>query len=87
MQETIIKFYPRFSLDNIDFEKPDQILKAFCEKEKIECYIMLSSFKEYMNLKPQSQLYYFYDGHWNETGTNLAAKFLYENLANYLTIK
>ena len=87
VQETIIKFYPRFSLDNIDFEKPDQILKAFCEKEKIECYFMLSSFKEYMNLKPQSQLYYFYDGHWNETGTNLAAKFLYENLANYLTIK
>ncbi len=78
VQETIIKSYPKFSLDNIDFEKPDQILKAFCEKEKIECYFMLSSFKEYMNSKPQSQLYYFYDGHWNETGTNLAALFLYQ---------
>lgn len=87
VREEIFKKYPNLKNTNPDFEKPDGIIKEFSENEKITYWPMLSYFQDYVKNNPNSTTHYFYDGHWNETGTNLAADFLFNNLKNYLTIK
>lgn len=83
----ISKIYPNFNNENIDLEKPDSVLKEFCEKEKIDCLFMLPYFRDFVSKNPNISTHYKFDGHWNEAGTNLTAQFLIENLANYFSIK
>ena len=87
VQEEIFKKYPNMKSVNFDFEKPDKILKHYCEEQNIDCFFMLPYFKSFAIRYPLSPTHYPYDGHWTETGTNLATEFLYQNLKNYLTIK
>lgn len=87
VQEEIFKKYPNMKNANPDFEKPDNVLKDYCQEQKINCLYMLPYFKDYIKNNPNAVTHFFYDGHWNQTGTNLAADFLFENLKNYLTIK
>ena len=83
VQGKITQTYPKFSLSEIDFNKPGKILKEFCNQEAVDCYFMYPFFQEYLSLNPKARLYYFYDGHWNQTGTDVAAEFLYQNLKDY----
>lgn len=78
VQDEIFKKYPKMKSANSDFEKPDKILKEFAEKEKITLWQMLPYFKSFTNHYPLSTTHYPYDGHWNQTGTDLAALFLYQ---------
>ncbi len=64
--------------NNLDFEKPDRTLKEFSENEKITYWQMLPYFQNYIINNPNATTHFFYDGHWNETGTNLATLFLYQ---------
>jgi hypothetical protein len=87
VQEEILNKYPNMKNANPDFEKPDRIIKEFSESEKLTYWQMLPYFQNYTKDNPNTPTHFHYDGHWNETGTNLAVDFLYENLKNYLTIK
>ena len=62
-------------------------LKEFCEKREISCLYMLPFFKEYTKNNPGELTHYPLDGHWNKTGTNLAAEFLLENIEDYFLTK
>lgn len=87
VREKIFKTYPEAKKANLDFEKPDKIIKGFCDQEKITYWQMLPYFLDSENKNPDTLTHFFYDGHWNERGTNLAADFLFKNLENYLIIK
>jgi len=76
-----LETYPKMKGANLDLEKPDKILKEFCEKKEINCRHMLPFFKEHLKNNPGEITHYPLDGHWNETGTNLAADFILRNLA------
>lgn len=73
--------YPVLARAKIDLEKPNKILKEFCEEHEINCLFMLSYFKEFRANNPQLTTHYRSDGHWTEEGTNFVAEFLIENLA------
>jgi hypothetical protein len=87
VQEEIFYKYPNLKKSNPDFERPDTILKYFSEEGNITYWQMLPYYQNYAKNNPNTPMHFFFDGHWNETGTNLAADFLFENLKNYLTIK
>lgn len=76
----IINIYPDMKQKTFNLEKPDIILKDFCEKENISCFFMLPFFNEFIKKNPTKLTHYPLDGHWNETGTNLAAIFLTEKI-------
>jgi len=78
VQGEIFKKYPNLKNANPDFEKPDKILKEYCQEQKIDCFFMLPYFKDYIKNNPNETTHFFYDGHWSQTGTNLAALFLYQ---------
>jgi len=84
VQEEIFKKYPNMKNASFDFEKPDKILKDYCQEQKIDCFFMLPYFKSFAIRYPLSPTHYPYDGHWNQTGTNLAAQFLTEDLEKLL---
>ncbi len=77
--------YPKMASANLDLEKPDKLLGEFCEDEKIECYFMLPYFKEFVGNNAGATTHYLLDGHWNETGTNLAADFLEDKLKEIIS--
>ncbi|MBI4157394.1 hypothetical protein HY502_00925 [Candidatus Woesebacteria bacterium] len=85
--EEILSVYPKITSADIDLEKPDKLLNEFCEQEKLECYFMLPYFREYLTQNPGSTTHFHYDGHLNETGTDLATKFLTEKLKDYFSTK
>lgn len=87
VQEKIFNKYPKMKNNNLDFEKPDKLIKEFSESKKITYWQMLPYFQNYIINNPTTITHYFYDGHWNETGTNLAAQFLTENLEKLLLKK
>lgn len=70
------KTYPKLAEANLDLEKPDKIIKQFCEENQIGCLQMLPHFKEYVSRNPTTPTHYRFDGHWNQIGTDLVAKFL-----------
>lgn len=82
--EKILKTYPNLDPNSIDMNKPDNILNDFCKTEKISCYFMLDEYRKYIEANPTSSTHFPQDGHWNENGTNLAAKFITKVLLNYL---
>ena len=70
---------------NLDLEKPDKLLEEFCESEEINCHFMLPYFKNFVSTSPGATTHYLLDGHWNETGTNLAADFLEDKLKEIIS--
>lgn len=79
--------YPALQNADIDLEKPDKVLKEFCQEEDLNCLFMLPYFKDYRNKHSGETTHYLLDGHWNETGTDLVADFLVANLEDYFSIK
>lgn len=74
-QDNILKQFPKMK-SNIDFNKPDKVLNDICFKNKITCFSML----EYYKKNSESDLYNFYEGHWNQMGSDLATQFLLEKI-------
>jgi hypothetical protein len=72
--------YPEMKNVEFDLEKPEQMLAEFCKEQKITCFQMLPKFKEYVANNPEVRTHNRYEGHWNQTGTDLAAQFLIDVL-------
>lgn len=84
VKDEIFRNYPPAKTAQLDFEKPDRILKSFCEQENLNCYQMLPYFLDFLSHNPGVTTHNFYEGHWNQTGTNLAAEFLTKNITELL---
>lgn len=82
--EELKKTYPNLTKANLDLTKPDRTIKDFCNEQIINCLQMLPTFLEFSKANPSSPTHYRIDGHWNQLGTDLAAKFLINNLSNYI---
>ena len=76
--------YPHVKNSKINLEKPDAIMRVICQNNNLNCFYMLPYFKNFIQSNKNTETHYFYDGHWNQTGTNLATDFLFENLLIYL---
>ncbi len=87
IRDVLMKTYPAMKTANLDFEKPDKILQVFCKEEKIDCLFMLPFYKNYVVEHPGETTHNRLEGHWNQTGTDLAAQFLFKNLPPYFSIK
>jgi len=85
--QRILETYSLMQKEKFDLEKPDKILDEFCREQDLNCLFMLPYFKDYISQYPWQITHNQKEGHWNETGTNLAAEFLEKNLPNYFTIK
>ncbi len=83
----LFQVYPKLAQANLDLDKPDREIQTFCQGEKISCFAMLSTFRDYLKDNPDKLTHYKYDGHWTEDGTNLAEYFLKETIKDYLEIK
>ena len=66
--ESLYQTYSKMKTAGLDLEKPNKLLSIFCQKENISCLF----------LHPPEGTYNWLDGHWNQTGTDLAALFLYQ---------
>lgn len=82
-QQDIIRQFPLMK-NSVNFEKPENVLRDFCANQKLKCYFLLPYFR-----RANDKLYNYYEGHWNQTGTDLTAEFLIEMLSSldYLTIR
>ncbi len=63
---------------NLDFEKPEKILKDFINKENIAYFNLLTPIKEKIQKENQPTFYWPCDAHWNETGNLWAAQILFD---------
>jgi hypothetical protein len=70
--EKVMKLYPFFKGKEMDFEKPNRILKTYAEKKNIPVLDLLPIF-----LNSTVRLHFEKDGHWNEEGERLAEKSIY----------
>src|SRR3989344_8454958 len=82
--DSILTLYPQMNPKDFDLEKPDQILKDYCSQRDLTCFFMLPYFREYINNHPNSATHFRIDGHFNQTGTNLASDFLFYKLSPFL---
>ncbi len=87
VQNKLFETYPSAKNANLDFEKPDRILAQFCKQTNLKCFQMLPFFLDYVKKNPSNMTHNLYEGHWNQTGTDLAAQFLIQNFKNYFIIK
>ncbi|MDO8495065.1 MAG: GDSL-type esterase/lipase family protein [bacterium] len=65
---------------NLDWEKPNRMLKEFFEQEKIAYLDTLPTFQSWAKINPEGLAFFKFDGHPNETGHFLIAK----GILNYL---
>jgi hypothetical protein len=68
--------YPEINNYSWDLEKPEKLLKNITKRNDIRYFALLPTFKKYVN-KTGAMVHFYYDGHWNEVGHELAAKSLY----------
>ncbi len=86
--EEIKNTYPEMKNKDFDLEKPDKEINTFCKKENLTCWQMLDTFKKYVIENKSAKTHNRLEGHWNQLGSDLAAKFLFNNLLeNYFTTK
>lgn len=79
-QSEIFRTYPEMNPDKIDFLKPEKILAKFCNENKVDCHFMYPYFMSYLSENKDKHLYFFKDGHWTQDGTDLASKFIYQEV-------
>lgn len=72
--------YPKLQSAQLDLEKPDKILSAFCEEHSINCQFLLPYFLEFKKNNPEVLTHFPYDGHWTGAGTNLVADFIFTHI-------
>ncbi|BBM81694.1 SGNH/GDSL hydrolase family protein [Candidatus Uabimicrobium amorphum] len=75
------KTYPNLSLEEYDFYYPYTFLYGFCKKHNIQQASLLKYFQQDFK-STEKRSHFVYDGHWNEYGHSLTAKFLYEYLSS-----
>lgn len=76
--------YPNMAKADLDQQKPDKELKKFCDDQKLDCLQMLPTFLDFAKNHPNLSTHYHLDGHFNQLGTDIATKFLVDNLKNNL---
>ena len=81
------QIFPELKSAKLDLEKPDRILNEYCEEKELNCLSMLPYFKNFISNNPEAVTHNRLGGHWNQTGTNLATKFLFEKLEGYFSNK
>lgn len=77
------QIYHGLEMAKVNLEKPDNLVKKICQNNNLNCFFMLPFFKNFIQNNSQMKTHYLKDGHWNQTGTNLAADFLTESLLIY----
>ncbi len=82
--DQLLRTYPKMQDRKLDLEKPDKLIFEFCFKEKLNCLSLLPDFKQYLEKNPTETTHYKIDGHWNQNGTNVAAKSLFIYLDGFL---
>jgi len=76
----LLETYPAMKSAHLDKDNPDKLLHVFCVEQDVDCSFMLPTFREFLSRNQEAITHNHYEGHWNETGTNLAAEFLYERV-------
>ncbi len=71
--------YPDMKLTSWDLERPYERLARFCEDNEIKMFSLLPEFKNNYE-REKIKYHYYYDGHFNEAGHELAAELLFEYL-------
>lgn len=81
------KTYPNMKKNNLDLEKPDKLIRNFCNKNNLDCLELLPDFRGFSYKNPNVKTYYTIDGHWNQKGTDIAAEAIYSYLKMFLRTK
>lgn len=71
--------------DEFDIDLPNKMMSEFCKEEKINFLDLLPSFRKLA--QQGKQLYYIIDGHLNEEGHKITAKFIYSFLEEHKYFK
>ncbi len=77
----IMNVWPAMKHFEWDFEKPERILADFCQAQGIG-YLALQPLFNQEFAKNHQPLHFEHDGHWNEQGHELAARLIYQRLAD-----
>lgn len=85
--EELKKTYPKMSQANMDLKNPDKLILGFCKKEKLNCIQLLPGFEKFIKKNPNTSTHYRVDGHWNQIGTDTAAKSLFNYLKGFINDK
>lgn len=85
LREEVFAIYPMMAEHEgeWDWEKPNTLLREFCQAEGIRYFDLSPTFKEEIQ-QGSPPLYYYYDGHWNQNGHRLVAECLYRMLKEQL---
>ena len=76
----VLKRYRDIYPEKLDLEKPDKLLRNFCQSNQLNCSFMLPYFQTFKNTNSGVLTHYRLDGHWTPTGTNLTAQFLVKEI-------
>ncbi len=82
--EELKRTSPKMLEVNLDLRKPDKLISEFCEKEKISCLRLLSTFEKFARKNPDIPTHYRIDGHWTQAGTDIAASSIYNYLKGFV---
>lgn len=77
------KIYPSLSEAALDLEKPEKLFKKFCSDSNAFCFQLLPEFLEFAKKNPQTKTHFKYDGHWNQSGIDIATN----SITSYLLSK
>ena len=73
-EKAMSKFFRSDPNLRIDLEKPDRILKAFCEENNIPSLSLIGQFRAYYSHTNNRLYHSIVDRHWNERGHKLASE-------------
>lgn len=86
VQQGLIHKYPQLGSSEFDFLTPDKHIAEICKDHNLSCGFMYNFFKSF--IEEHHEITHFpLDGHFNEVGTNLAARYLTEAISTYLANK
>jgi hypothetical protein len=84
IQKEVFALYPMMAHEEWDWEKPNKLLRGFCQSKGIHYFDLSPLFKEKIR-QSALPLYYHDDGHWNQNGHRLAAESIYHILIEKLS--
>jgi hypothetical protein len=77
--DLFLKSNPAIRGSGWDFDRPDKIIRSFCQEENIRLLELGPLFQAEF-ARTNTPLYFKYDGHWNEAGHRYAAEKILEYL-------
>lgn len=78
------RIYRNLAKANLDLEKPDKMILQFCLENNITCLQLLPEFQKFAINNPNTPTHYQLDGHWNQVGTDLVARYLFNQFQTIL---